>query len=862
MSGEGRKKRLGTLLSLVGFVLISFHGLTSGSATAADKRLTADRVRGLVLNGSIEEAWVSRDEFVYRRQLAEGTQWRSVDAKTGRNTAAFDHPELAKALGAHFGRSSSDSFDPRRLPILRLVGDAESWQFVTGNPVQAFRLDRTTGALEVAGWDQVEGLELRPSSRSRSSNGGRPTRMWFINPTGRPVEIHWIDRSGNSRAYGTLAPGESREQGTFVGHLWVLRVDGVEWGRFEAGAGGVALAKDPDKDPNAESGAKKDSEPQSESPTVPQPAASPPKRARRNSPDGRYQAFVRDHGLWLRDLKKGEESLLEAGAPDDHFTNRYVWSDDSKYLLAVKVVPEEKNEVSWIESSPSDRVQPRVHRRQYLKPGNRIAHPRPRLFDVERKESTPLDDALFSNPWSIQRLEYWEATGEFTFLYNQRGHQVYRWLAVRPEIGDVRTLVEEVSVTFVDYPNKTYAHRFSDGDLLWMSERSGWNHLYSVDSTSGESAPITQGEWVVRGVDRIDEETGTIWFRAMGVYPEQDPYHVHFGRVHRSGSDLVWLTASDGTHDPPTISPSADRNSADASAGEYALVRYSRVDLAPVTELRRVSDGSLIAEVERATHPALADLGWRAPERFSAHGRDGKTDIWGHIFLPSNFDVNSKYPVIEQIYAGPHGQHVPKVFRPWHGARDLAELGYIVVQIDGMGTNWRSKAFHDVCWKNLADSGFPDRIAWLEAAAETRPYVDLNRVGIYGGSAGGQSALRAVLAHGEFYKAAVADCGCHDNRMDKIWWNELWMGWPIGPHYAEQSNVTQAHRLSRPLLLVVGELDYNVDPASTLQVVHALIQADKDFDLLYMPGVGHGALGTPYATRKMRAFFREHLLER
>ena len=172
-----------------------------------------------------------------------------------------------------------------------------------------------------------------------------------------------------------------------------------------------------------------------------------------------------------------------------------------------------------------------------------------------------------------------------------------------------------------------------------------------------------------------------------------------------------------------------------------------------------------------------------------------------------------------------------------------------------MGTNWRSKAFHDVCWRNLIDAGFPDRIPWIKAATATRPWMDLSRVGIYGGSAGGQNALAALLTRGDFYRAAVADCGCHDNRMDKIWWNEAWMGWPIGPHYAANSNVTLAHHLQGKLMLIVGELDKNVDPASTMQVVNALIKADKDFDFVIIPGAGHGAAGTPYGRRREEDFF-------
>src|SRR5207245_11606961 len=199
---------------------------------------------------------------------------------------------------------------------------------------------------------------------------------------------------------------------------------------------------------------------------------------------------------------------------------------------------------------------------------------------------------------------------------------------------------------------------------------------------------------------------------------------------------------------------------------------------------------------------------------------------------------SKNYPVIEQIYAGPQGSFVPNAFASFYRLQELAELGFVVVQIDGMGTSNRSKAFHDVCCKNLGDAGFPDRILWMKAAAARYPFLDLGRLGIYGTSAGGQSSLGGMLAHPDFYKVCVSVCGCHDNRMDKVWWNELWMGWPVGPHYDEQSNVTQAHRLEGKLLLIVGEMDTNVDPATTLQVVNALVKANKDFDLLVVPGHG------------------------
>ena len=265
-------------------------------------------------------------------------------------------------------------------------------------------------------------------------------------------------------------------------------------------------------------------------------------------------------------------------------------------------------------------------------------------------------------------------------------------------------------------------------------------------------------------------------------------------------------------------------------------------------------------ELEKADIAALVAEGWSAPEIFKARGRDGKTDIWGLIIKPSNFDPGKTYPVIEYIYAGPHSAFVPKSFAPnYNGLNELAELGFVVVQMDGMGTSNRSKAFHDIAWKNLKDAGFPDRIRWMKVAAKERPYMDLERVGIFGTSAGGQSAAGALLFHPEFYKVAVSSCGCHDNRMDKIWWNEQWMGYPVDVHYEENSNVVHAKNLEGKLLLIVGEVDDNVDPSSTYQFADQLIKNDKEFEFLMIPGMGHSS-GGAYGERKRRDFFVKHLL--
>jgi dipeptidyl aminopeptidase/acylaminoacyl peptidase len=571
-----------------------------------------------------------------------------------------------------------------------------------------------------------------------------------------------------------------------------------------------------------------------------------------DSPDDRWTVIVREQNLVLKDKQSGQEQpLTQDGNPGNYFEGGVYWSPDSSRFVAMRTRPAEQHTVHQIESSPRDQLQPKLHRFDYLKPGDRIAQSNPCLFEVANAKQIPVNDDLFANPWSLDDIRWSGDSRRFMLRFNQRGHQVLRIVAVAGDTGEAGTIVEETSPTFIDYSSKQFVHYADKTDeIIWASERDGWNHLYLYDSRTGAvKTQITKGSWLVRGVERVDEENRQIWFRAGGIYPEQDPYHVHYCRANFDGSGLVILTAGNGTHE---VDYSPDRR--------FLIDTWSRVDQPPVTELRKVEDGSLVCKLEEADWSQLLATGWKAPERFVAKGRDGTTEIFGVVFQPTNFDPAKKYPVIEQIYAGPQGAFVPKRFASYHGPQAMAELGFVVVQIDGMGTNWRSKAFHDVCWKNLGDAGFPDRIAWLNQAAQSRPWMDLSRVGVYGGSAGGQNAAGAVFTHGEFYKAAVADCGCHDNRMDKIWWNEQWMGWPIGPHYEEQSNVTLAKNLQGKLLLIVGELDRNVDPASTMQVVNALIRANKDFDLLVVPGAGHGAAGSPYGQRRQRDFFVRHLL--
>ncbi len=570
------------------------------------------------------------------------------------------------------------------------------------------------------------------------------------------------------------------------------------------------------------------------------------------SPDGKWEAWVNNFNVWVRPKGKRDGVALSFDGSEGNYyaLASLVWSPDSKMIAAYRVRPGYQRKIQYVESSPADQAQPKYYAMDYAKPGDALDQPQPVLLNVETKKQVVVDNTLFPNPYQLSRIEWRKDSRAFTFEYNQRGHQVFRVIEVEAATGKPRAVISEEPKTFFCYSGKRYRRDLNDGkEVIWMSERDGWNHLYLYDGVTGAvKNQITKGNWVVRGVEKVDEEKRQIWFQASGMYPGKDPYFVHYYRINFDGTGLTALTEGDGNHQ---VAFSSDM--------KYYVDTWSRVDQPQVSALRSAADGKVLAELERGDIQELVKTGWRAPEVFTSLARDGKTDIWGVIFRPSNFDPLKKYPVIEYIYAGPQGSFVPKNFGAYNPMQSLAELGFIVVQIDGMGTANRSKAFHDVAWKNLGDAGFPDRILWHKAVAAKYPYYDISRVGIYGNSAGGQNSLGGMLFHPELYKVCVSSCGCHDNRMDKIWWNEQWMGWPLGPEYVASSNVDNAHKLQGKLLLVVGEMDTNVDPASTMQVVNALIKADKMFDLLVIPGGGHGPGGL-YGEKKRNDFFVHHLL--
>lgn len=719
--------------------------------------------------------------------------------------------------------------------------DKHEWVLVESDG-KSKRYDSKEKAVEVFGKSFGQMEPLRLSKRPKFMLPGGEVKFTFHNKREESVKIYWLDGS-KREFYVTLEPNKEFSVFSYEGHVWEVK------GAADKVLGFVTVPTASLADTVEIDGrvATEDIKEESES---------------TQSPSSAWDVQFSDHNIRIVD-RKTKELVVETkdGNPGATYANsRLGWSPDGAKLVVFRKKIANPRKIQIVESSPDDQVQPRVMTIDYPKPGDEIDRLTPVLINCLKREVIAIPDKLFSDPWQLLALgdSPWETgvtwaddSTRFLFAYNQRGHQLMRVISVDVNTAEPSTLWEDTSDTFIDYSGKFWAKYLpTKNQILWMSERDGWNHLYIHDATSGAVIrQVTKGQWVVRKVERVDEELGRVLLKVSGRNVGEDPYHEHYLFASLVDGTETVLTAGDGNH---TIAFSPD--------GSRYLDQYSRIDMPTVTELRDSADGSLLAELERGDATELLACGWKMPNRFHATGRDGKTEIWGAIWRPTNFDPGKKYPVIENIYAGPTGISVPKNWNINHGSSPaLAEIGFVVVEIDGMGTNYRSKAFHNVCHKNLKDAGFPDRIAWMKAAAVEFPYMDLSRVGIYGGSAGGQNAVAALIWHGDFYKAAVADCGCHDNRMDKVWWNEQWMGYPIDESYAANSNVVHAGKIKGKLMLTVGELDTNVDPASTMQVANALIEANIDFDLMVVPGAGHGVGEIPYLKRRRADFFVRNL---
>jgi dipeptidyl aminopeptidase/acylaminoacyl peptidase len=793
-------------------VLLALPLAAGAQGTAADyARATAlgTRLQGLATDVMDQPAWIgTTNRIVYRKSVKGGYQFIVADAAAATKQPAFDHARLATAIGGVTGAQYSAVL----LPFTAVTfTDDQHVSFDLGDPRGRGRAGAAGAVAQsfhcsIAAYT-CERVVVAPLDAGRGGRGGRSPSL------DSPAVL--LDENGD------VVPGEGTwDDGWSNGADVQAALALQQQGRGAAPSAGVRVA-----------------------------------------PDGRQEALILNYNVYARPAGAatlgGAVQMTYDGSEGNFYTLQSIaWSPDSKKLVAYRVAPGYRRQVHYVLSSPPDQLQPKDTTLVYNKPGDRLDVRQPVLVDVARQHATVIDDALFPNAYSIQPAQWWKDSRGFTFEYNQRGHQVYRVIEVDAATARPRALIDEQSKTFINYrrtnggladAGRTYRYDVADGrEIVWMSERDGWAQLYLYDGASGRvKQQITKGQFVVRAVDRVDEDKRQIWFQASGMNPAQDPYFTHYYRVNFDGSGLVALTDGDGSHSV-AFSPN----------GEYYTDVWSRVDMPPVGQIRRTSDRKVVLDLEKGDASALAAAGAPLREVFHAKGRDGVTDIWGTIQRPATFDPSKRYPVIEAIYAGPQGSFVAKTWADVSPDIVQAEPGYIVVHIDGMGTNNRSKAFHDVAWKNLGDAGFPDRILWHKAAAAKYPWYDVGRVGIYGTSAGGQNAMGALLFHPEFYKVAYANSGCHDNRMDKIWWNEQWMGWPLDESYDRSSNLINAYRLKGTLMLVAGEFDTNVDPSSQYQVVNALIRANKTFEFLLIPNGGHGA-GGAFAINKRNDMFNK-----
>jgi len=593
------------------------------------------------------------------------------------------------------------------------------------------------------------------------------------------------------------------------------------------------------------------------------------------SPDGRWAAFVDHYNLFVRNLATGAVSqlthdgekswdyatplpnaatMVQQGTEDVKQPAAVFWSPDFTKLITYRIDSRNAGRFTTLQFVPSDQLRPKAFSYVYPLPGEIVPTATPIVFDLGTGkrvdiQTDPIEIYFQDGPG----FDWLKNGKQFHYRFESRGYKRAEFRLVDAETGKVRSVVAEESDKYVD-PGETFDELVNEGaEILWTSERDGWNHIYLYNGGTGKlENQVTKGPWVVRRIVRVDEKARQVYFLAGGREAGEDPYLTHLYRINFDGTSLKLLTPENANH-AAFVSPD----------GKYFVDNFSRSDLPGESRLCRASDGSVIRTLEKPEFGGLQKMGWKFPEPFTGRAADEKTETYGLIWRPTSFDPSKKYPVIEQIYTGPQGFFVPKTFASaisfGRGLQAMAELGFIVVMVDGRGTTGRSRAFHEYSYHNLGGV-FDDHVALIRQMSERYPYMDISRVGIFGTSAGAYAAAHAMLVHPEFYKVCVSISGDHDARLDKAWWNELYQGYPVGKDYAEQSNATMADRLQGHLLLVHGDVDNNVHPAETMRFVDALIKANKNFDMLFVPNMYHGEGRSLYLVRRRWDYFVEHLL--
>ncbi len=592
------------------------------------------------------------------------------------------------------------------------------------------------------------------------------------------------------------------------------------------------------------------------------------------SPDGKKSIFIRDWNLWVKDIPTGKDTQLttdgikDFGYATDNAGWRksdrpvVLWSPDSKKIatyqqdqrhvsdmyLASTAVGAPKLE-AWKYPLPQDKEIIKIHRIVIdVETGRTVRF----KMAADDRRGTLCDDIVCGGSWGD--VQWATDSTKLAFISTSRDHKEAKFRIADAATGDVREVFEEkVSTQYESGQGEENWKYFpATNEAIWYSERDDWGHLYLYDLTTGRvKNQITKGNFVVLRIVKIDERSRTIYFEANGREAGRDPYFTHFYKVNFDGNGLTLLTPEDGHH-AVTLSPD----------GRYFVDSFSKPDVPPVAVVRDMN-GRLIANLEQANVDRLKAAGWKPAMPITVKSRDNKWDLYGLMFTPSNLDPSKKYPIVNYIYPGPQGGGVGSrgfaASRSDHQA--LAELGFVVVVIDGSCNPDRSKSFHDACYGNMADNTLEDQISGIKQLAAKYPYMDTTRVGIWGHSGGGFATAAAMFRFPDFYKVGISESGNHDNRNYEDDWGERYIGLMVGDNYEKQANQVYAKNLKGKLLLAHGAMDDNVPPYNTYLVVDALVKANKDFDLVIFPNARHGyGADSNYMTRRRWDYFVKHLL--
>lgn len=584
------------------------------------------------------------------------------------------------------------------------------------------------------------------------------------------------------------------------------------------------------------------------------------------SPDGKWIAYSKDYNLYIKSTTTGQEyQLSHDGKTDYEYATYYGWYDiiegenaerpkrfrvkwskDSKWIGADVVDFRNAEKMYLLDHSIDSLYKSKLLSYYRGSPGDTtMVHVKPVFFNVETKKEVKTNLPTGTHINSVA-IEWMEKSGQLLAGYSERGFQKEFLKLVDLNNETEETLIEETSETNID--NFWFRKLDKKQKVIFLSERSGWRQLYMVDMITKETKPLTQGNYYINSVVHTNEDKEEIFFLASGKDPKMNPYHQLLYKVDFKGNTTL-LTPENAHH---IVSFSED--------GNYFVDNYSTVNHPTKTVLRLAKSGKIVAELTSADASEALAKGWQSPETFQLTAKDGKTTIYGAIWKPTNFDPTQSYPIIDHTYTGPHTQMFPKSFDRAFMNQSLAELGFIVMMVDGLGTSGRSKEFHNYSYKNMGNN-LEDHVLAITYLGEKYPWIDTDRVGIFGHSAGGFDTGRAMLAFPDVYKVGVASSADHDFRMEKAWWPEMYQGWPVDSTYHEVSNITNAKNLKGKLLLVHGGIDENVNPSATFKLAEALVNADKEFDLLIFPSQRHGYQGkaNKYFTKKRWNYFVEHL---